>query len=347
MSLLHRIHFDMPRSSSGEPVKPSKRKGTRSVSTLTPSQLARKRANDREAQRAIRARTKEHIERLERELSELKGVQSRDRKVQELLRRNKFLEEELARLKGHMGYTATDSPYSSTSAGTPCTITNNAHDLYYGPLTPGPSVYDDNLSSGSGAVPSPRVSPLPSSDFGQIADYAQQSYGHITNAGGETWPATVAPNPVLGNIPSPSSPAHGEEYSTSYIPTSVPSSLIPPTLKEIKQDYDEIDHNSGLRLNASTLHNLPQAYMQQHQQQHPHPHPHPHPQQQHQQPQPPPPPPLHPYTHQHQQQPPPHPAHIASPHTPLQQRTQQWTAAYSLYYPPDMADGHANTGIPR
>ncbi|UKZ50441.1 hypothetical protein TrVGV298_004704 [Trichoderma virens] len=311
----------MPRSSSGEPTKPSKRKGTRSVSTLTPSQLARKRANDREAQRAIRARTKEHIERLERELAELKGVQSRDRKVQELLRRNKFLEQEIARLREHMGYTATDSSYSSNSA-----------------------VYDDNLSSGSGAVPSPRVSPLPSSDFNQITDYAQQSYGHIAGAGGEAWPASVAPNPVLGNIPSPSSPAHGEEYSAAYIPTSVPS-MIPATLKDIKQDYDEMDHGSGLRLNTSTLHNLPQAYMQQqHQHQHQHQHPQ-HPQHQHQQP--PPPPPLHAYSQQHQQQQPPHPAHSASPHTPLQQRTPQWNAAYSLYYPPDMADGHANPGIPR
>ena len=66
--------------------------GTRSVSTLTPSQLARKRANDREAQRAIRARTKEHIERLERELEELKSRQNRDETVQNLIKRNKELE---------------------------------------------------------------------------------------------------------------------------------------------------------------------------------------------------------------------------------------------------------------
>jgi serine phosphatase RsbU (regulator of sigma subunit) len=103
----------MVRSASAEPVKPSKRKGTRSVSTLTPSQLARKRANDREAQRAIRARTKEHIERLERELEELKSNQSRDKTVQELLRRNKALEEELFRIKETMGVSMTPSPYQS------------------------------------------------------------------------------------------------------------------------------------------------------------------------------------------------------------------------------------------
>src|SRR3954469_19292921 len=77
--------------------------GTRSVSTLTPSQLARKRANDREAQRAIRARTKEHIERLEREIEELKSPGSRDALVQQLLSRNKELEQEVASLRDALG----------------------------------------------------------------------------------------------------------------------------------------------------------------------------------------------------------------------------------------------------
>ena len=73
------------------------------MSTLTPSQLARKRANDREAQRAIRARTKEHIERLEREIEELKSRNTRDETVQELLRRNKALEQEVTNLRKTLG----------------------------------------------------------------------------------------------------------------------------------------------------------------------------------------------------------------------------------------------------
>ena len=88
--------------------------GTRSVSTLTPAQLARKRANDREAQRAIRARTKEHIERLESELDELRGMQNRDQTVQELLRRNRALEDELSRLRESMGV-PNSSPYNKSS----------------------------------------------------------------------------------------------------------------------------------------------------------------------------------------------------------------------------------------
>jgi regulator of replication initiation timing len=70
---------------------------------LTPSQLARKRANDREAQRAIRARTKEHIENLERELEELRRTQNRDETVQDLMKRNQALEAELNRLRESMG----------------------------------------------------------------------------------------------------------------------------------------------------------------------------------------------------------------------------------------------------
>jgi serine phosphatase RsbU (regulator of sigma subunit) len=88
--------------------------GTRSVSTLTPAQLARKRANDREAQRAIRARTKEHIERLESEIDELRGMQNRDQAVQELLRRNRALEDELNRLRESMGLPSS-SPYSNNN----------------------------------------------------------------------------------------------------------------------------------------------------------------------------------------------------------------------------------------
>jgi TolA-binding protein len=50
---------------------PDPRVGTRSVNTLSDAQLERKRANDREAQRIIRQRTREHIENLERQVAEL------------------------------------------------------------------------------------------------------------------------------------------------------------------------------------------------------------------------------------------------------------------------------------
>ncbi len=73
------------------------------MASLTPQQLARKRANDREAQRAIRARTKEHIGRLERELADLRVKYNRDQVIQDLLRRNKALEEEIIEAKRKLG----------------------------------------------------------------------------------------------------------------------------------------------------------------------------------------------------------------------------------------------------
>src|ERR1700733_2929750 len=47
------------------------RAGTRSVATLTAAQLERKRANDREAQRAIRQRTRDYIDQLEKQVADL------------------------------------------------------------------------------------------------------------------------------------------------------------------------------------------------------------------------------------------------------------------------------------
>lgn len=48
---------------------------SRGVANLTPEQLAKKRANDREAQRAIRERTRNQIETLETRIKELESQQ--------------------------------------------------------------------------------------------------------------------------------------------------------------------------------------------------------------------------------------------------------------------------------
>ncbi|KAL4723776.1 hypothetical protein ACLX1H_009420 [Fusarium chlamydosporum] len=252
----------MVRSSSAEPAKSSKRKGTRSVSTLTPSQLARKRANDREAQRAIRARTKEHIDRLERELEELKSKQSRDQTVQELLRRNQALEEELMRLKENMGVSMTSSPYSAPGTTLSVTIPCSTSSPTSNGILTAPSVYDDNLSSGSGAIPSPRGSPFPSGDYSPIPDYGQQYVPLPNNC--ESWASTV-PCPVPSNVSSPSSSA--DDYSAGYIPTSVPTSLLPSNNTSsssisavghghkdvIKMEYEDVDSHAARLEHVSRL----------------------------------------------------------------------------------------------
>ncbi|KAF1834707.1 hypothetical protein BDW02DRAFT_549847 [Decorospora gaudefroyi] len=68
-----------PRDDGSGDGQPNKKRRTganaRGVANLTPEQLARKRANDREAQRAIRERTKNQIDRLNQRIRELESQQ--------------------------------------------------------------------------------------------------------------------------------------------------------------------------------------------------------------------------------------------------------------------------------
>ncbi|KAJ5624968.1 hypothetical protein N7510_001277 [Penicillium lagena] len=94
-------------SSSGNDLGLSKKReprpGTRKVSSLSAEQLERKRANDREAQRSIRQRNKEHIEQLEGQVatlqSQITDLRTRSERFDELIRRNTALDEENSRLK--------------------------------------------------------------------------------------------------------------------------------------------------------------------------------------------------------------------------------------------------------
>lgn len=71
---------------------------SRGVANLTPEQLAKKRANDREAQRAIRERTKNQIESLERKIRELTSQQPYQ-ELQHVLRQKEIVETENAEIK--------------------------------------------------------------------------------------------------------------------------------------------------------------------------------------------------------------------------------------------------------
>ncbi|KAJ4176434.1 hypothetical protein NW759_017042 [Fusarium solani] len=233
----------MTRSSSAEPAKP-KRKRTRGVSTLTPSQLARKRAKDRETQRAIRARTKEHIEQLERELEELKSKQSGDQTIQELLRRNKALGEELMRLKENMGVTMTSSPYSAPGL-TPRQLSLPNE------LLSTSTIYD-NLSTGSDAIPNPRGSPFPG-DSDSLPHYSQQYVPPPNNC--ESWASTVS-CPVPSNVLSPSSSA--DDYNAGHISINVPTPILPSNNTSsssisavchkgvVKMQYDDVGHHGTI-----------------------------------------------------------------------------------------------------
>lgn len=72
--------------------------GSRGVANLTPDQLQKKRANDREAQRAIRLRTKTQIERLQATIRDLTSQQPYQ-ELQNVLRQKELVEAENADIK--------------------------------------------------------------------------------------------------------------------------------------------------------------------------------------------------------------------------------------------------------
>lgn len=70
---------------------------------MSAAQLERKRANDREAQRAIRQRTKDHIENLEKSITDLRQSHDANEKLMLATRhRNRELEDENSYLRMKM-----------------------------------------------------------------------------------------------------------------------------------------------------------------------------------------------------------------------------------------------------
>lgn len=94
--------------------KRDSRAGTRKVTCLSAEQLERKRANDREAQRTIRQRTKEHIEKLESQVAELSA---RDEQMDKVLERNAELEVEISYLRQQLSL-LTNRPLNSLEGKT-------------------------------------------------------------------------------------------------------------------------------------------------------------------------------------------------------------------------------------
>ncbi|KAH8723207.1 hypothetical protein GQ44DRAFT_620929 [Phaeosphaeriaceae sp. PMI808] len=118
----HSSGSESRKQTPGSKKRPS-RAGTRSVTTLTAAQLERKRANDREAQRAIRQRTKDHIDTLERQVRDLNSQleNSSSSRMMDLLRRNEELEQENALLRARLGHavSALGVPEHGTGAPSP------------------------------------------------------------------------------------------------------------------------------------------------------------------------------------------------------------------------------------
>lgn len=104
------------------PPNPRKRRAdgssvsTRGVANLTPEQLAKKRANDREAQRAIRERTRSNIETLQRRIAELEGQQP-FQELQSVVRARDAVIAENEELKKRLSSIAALTQYQSGGHG--------------------------------------------------------------------------------------------------------------------------------------------------------------------------------------------------------------------------------------
>ncbi|THC98306.1 hypothetical protein EYZ11_002239 [Aspergillus tanneri] len=136
-------------STNSDPSQSSKKResraGTRKVTSLSAEQLERKRANDREAQRTIRQRTKEHIERLEHQVAEL---QSKGDRYDDVVRRNVALENEIRSLKQQLAMVTSGQGYSNI-VKYPSRMTGNNYSSRVEPY-----IFDGQIRTRS-AIPAP------------------------------------------------------------------------------------------------------------------------------------------------------------------------------------------------
>ncbi|WYZ37598.1 hypothetical protein EsH8_II_001104 [Colletotrichum jinshuiense] len=155
--------------------------GSRGVANLTPEQLAKKRANDREAQRAIRERTKNQIETLERRIQELTSQQPYQ-ELQAVQRAKEAVEAENADLKGRLAaFIASIQPLISSPPTHP-------------PVDPHP------------------VFPSPSGSYSHVHQQnGPISANNVSTPNSAASPASIDPTanwPTPGGVPETSPPNH-------------------------------------------------------------------------------------------------------------------------------------------
>ncbi|KAL3468216.1 hypothetical protein BJX64DRAFT_86377 [Aspergillus heterothallicus] len=204
--------------------KKETRAGTRRVTSLTAEQLERKRANDREAQRTIRQRTKEHIERLELQVAELRA---KGDKFDEVMRRNAILENEIRALRhqltvagGSPGYQPLEEPYAQQP----------------GPIMPSPQ-YPDALASRTPSVLSTSSQVSTSREW---PPYSSTRSSSRCESSDTEYPARVEPWAFEGpsshapvSIPLPHS-------HVGYHPQATPTGHVPePSFQSYPQIYHE------------------------------------------------------------------------------------------------------------
>jgi len=219
------VHRELPSK-----VSKGKGKGARRVSNLSEEQRNKKRENDRIAQQNIRRRNKELIEKLQQEVDFLRKLDRVDL-VKRLMRRNKDLEDEVLMLRKTL-FLHTGRPYPASGFDV------------------------DGIPSGGHAgdnyVPHSFGSPY----LGAANPYDQ-------------WPSSVVPVPPSVTVhsveSSPGASGPGEDFTPSYVHTSMPvmdgpamanstpapSTSVPSSLESsAKAKYRELDTGSATTTNG-------------------------------------------------------------------------------------------------
>lgn len=191
------------------PRRRESRPGNRKAATLSAEQLERKRANDRESQRSIRQRTKEHIEQLETQVSLLQTqvaeMRSRSERFEELLHRNAALENEVGRLKHQLAYQGHPGLAGSSEQAAP--FRSGWH------LDEGPGSAASSITAAGPMAPSSQFtrSPHPSSSKlprtpSAMSVSSRSSHPH-------DWQQyTTTRSPSLGSTSEPEFPGRMESY---------------------------------------------------------------------------------------------------------------------------------------
>ncbi|WEW56688.1 hypothetical protein PRK78_002136 [Emydomyces testavorans] len=191
----------------------------RGVSNLTPEQLAKKRANDREAQRAIRKRTKAQIEALERRVQELTSQQPYQ-DLQEALRQKQAMRAENEEIRRRLGsvmailHPILNSGSLQNSDGQ----INGNGGIANESRQPDPvDMWASHMES---AIPSPGYSDTSSQRRGSISHIPEHSVKTPTSLESLTVGTTYAGSTRGGLSPSPSISGPAHVYKQNWQPNA-------------------------------------------------------------------------------------------------------------------------------
>ncbi|EFR00531.1 hypothetical protein MGYG_03535 [Nannizzia gypsea CBS 118893] len=248
-----------PTTASAEPAMPGKKRAStssRGVANLTAEQLAKKRANDREAQRAIRKRTRTQIELLEQRVRELTSLQPYQ-DLQEALRQKHMLQAENNEIKRRLASVmATLQPILNHQSGS---LASTIPPLSPHSEIPPPRAHGPSSTPHTDIPPTPPPQPdYPGSQHqgplqGEPSDRRLRNPASAESTNGA---GTYASSPATSVSPSPSASSQVHSHRQSWHqnpPTRNPDHVWPPQNQLFDYQKRNLTHNLELSGNGERL----------------------------------------------------------------------------------------------